>query len=157
MSDYYAGSPGLAGVQFEYLQALQDVQSSEREYGQPVVITIRGEEGVNRDSYGSIVGHTATGDVVMRQNAATIEYQPTKYKVEKAGLREECDVIVYVAMKDFTDLWLSFNDLEVKRMSVDIGSIPGEILGDHYEVREKSRAVAYGNGYLYVTLGLRRG
>jgi hypothetical protein len=149
-------APGLSGVQFEYLDALRDTQAAEQEYGQPITIHYRLEGQILRDLYGSIIGRPS--DVItMPQNAATITYTPTTRALEKAGLREVCDVAIYVAMKDFMDAGLAFDDLEIKRMTIDIGAIPGEANGNRYEVKEKARAVSYGNGYLYITFGLKRG
>lgn len=143
-------------VTFEYQAGLIDTQAMAAEYGQACVIHVRAEGQVTRDTYGSIIGRPADS-VVMNLNAATMDYQPTKRQLEKAGLREECDMTIWIAMQDFTDANLAFDDLEVKRMTVDIAPIPGESNGNRYEVHEKSRAGAYGNGYLYITLGLKRG
>ena len=147
---------GPSSVQFDYVNALVDAQAWESEYGQPVVIHVRGEPNVSRDDYGSITGRP-TDLVTMIQNAATIEYQPTRYKLEKAGLREECEASIWIAMQDFMDKNLAFDDLDTTRMTIDIGAIPGESNGTAYEIKEKSRAGSFGNGYLYVTFGLRRG
>ena len=147
---------GPESVQAEYVNALIDTQMVEAEQGQPIQINYRLEGQVTRDSYGSIVGRAA-GLVVMAQNAASITYQPVRRELEKAGLREECEVIVYVAMKDFVDQGLTFDDLEIKRMTIEIGAIPFESNGNRYEVKEKAKAVSFGNGYLYVTFGLKRG
>jgi len=111
---------------------------------------------VTRDLYGSIINRSA-GLIVMTQNAATITYQPIRRELEKAGLREECDILIYVAMQDFIDQGLSFDDLEIKRMTIGINAIPFESSGNRYEVKEKSKAGAFGDGYLYVTFGLKRG
>ena len=147
---------GPDGVLLEYDHALYDAQAWAREYGIAVVIHVRGEPNVSRDDYNSIAGRPSDS-VTLTLNAASVEYQPTRYKLEKAGLREECDATVWVAMQDLTDNGLAFDDLEVKRMTVDLQAIPGESNGNRYEIREKSRAGAFGPGFVYVTLGLRRG
>ena len=145
-----------SGVQFEFANGLLDAQAMEWEYGQPVILHIRGESNVTRDDYGSIIDRK-TDTVTMIQNAATIDYQPNKYQMEKAGLRQECGATVWIAMQDFIDKGLDFDDIETKRMTIDIMATPGESNGTAYEVTEKSRAGAFGNGYLYVTFGVRRG
>jgi hypothetical protein len=147
---------GQASVQAEYVNALIDTQALEAEQGQPVQINYRLEGQVTRDSYGSIIARAA-GSIVMVQNAATITYQPVRRELEKAGLREECEILVYVAMQDFIDQGLTFDDLEIKRMTIDVGAIPFENNGNRYEVKEKAKAVSFGNGYLYITFGLKRG
>ena len=58
---------GPSAVQFDYVLALQDAQAWEAEYGQPVVIHIRGEGDVARDAYGSKVARP-TDRVTMSQN-----------------------------------------------------------------------------------------
>jgi hypothetical protein len=143
-------------VSFEYQAGLIDTQAMAAEYGQACTIHIRNEGQVARDDYGSIIGRPADS-VVMNLNAAMMDYQPTRRQLEKAGLREECDMTIWIAMQDFTDAGLAFDDLELKRMTVDIAPIPGETNGNRYEVQEKSRAGSYANGYLYITLGLKRG
>lgn len=146
-------APGA--VNLEYQHGLLDAQAMEMEYGKPVVIHVRGEAGVVRDGYGDIIGRP-TDKVTMTQNAATIDYQPTKYQLEKAGLQQSCDVLVWVAAQDFIDNGLAFDDLETKRMTIDIQAIFGEVNGNAYEVKEKARAGSFANGYLYVTFGLTR-
>jgi hypothetical protein len=146
-----------AAVKLEYEAALADCQATEREYGADAVISIRREGQVSRDSYQSVSGHTDPAYEVLSQNVASIEYQPTKYKMEKANLREECQALVYVAMQDLIDHGLKFGDLDVKRMTVTIGAIDRETNGMRYEVTEKSRSGQIGNGFLYLTLGLKRG
>lgn len=144
------------GVSLEYVHALQDAQAWEAEYGNPITIHVRSESGVTRDDYNSIVARQS--DLLKIEiNAATIDYQPSKYKLEKAGLREECDVMVHVAMQYFMDAGLAFDDLEPKRMTFVIGAIPGESNGARYEVADKCRAVPFGNGFLYIAFGLKRG
>lgn len=145
-----------SAVGYEYRSALLDTQALEAEYGVAAIIHIRDEGNVTRDTYNSIMNRP-TDLVTMVQNVATLTYQPTKYQMEKAGLREETDAMIYVAMQDFIDKGLAFDDLETKRMSVDILPSPGEANGTRYEVKEKARAGGLGNGFLYVTFGLRRG
>lgn len=152
----YAGAPGQGGVGLEYYHALRDAQMTEWEYGQPVTIHVRDETDVTRDTYGSIVNRPSD-IVVMNINAAMIDYQPSKYKLEKVGLRQECDVMIYIAIQFFTDVGLAFDDLEPKRMTIDIGAIPGESNGNRYEVVDKVRTVSFGNGYLYIAFALKRG
>ena len=77
-------------------------------------------------------------------------------KLEKAGLRSACDVMIVTAMKDWIDEGLAFDDLEIKRMTVRISAAPGEANGTLYDVREKSRVNKFANGYLGISMGLSR-
>ena len=60
-------------------------------------------------------------------------------------------------MQDLIDRGLTFSDLDIKRMTVTIGGVDLEPMGKLFEVIEKSRAGQMGNGYLYLTLGLKSG
>ncbi|MGL4186626.1 MAG: hypothetical protein ACRCR4_12675 [Thiotrichaceae bacterium] len=144
------------GVSLEYNDALRDTQATAWEYGQPVAIHIRGESDIAKDAYGSIKSRP-TDFKNLKLNAMEITYSPTKYKLEKLGLREECDAVIKIAMLDLIEAGLTFRDLETKRMTVDILATPNETDGQRFEVADKLRSDAYGNGYLTVTFSLKRG
>lgn len=146
---------GPQAVSLEYLHALQDSQAWAWEYGHPITVHVRGESNVTRDSYSSIEKRQSDTKT-LSINAAEVTYQPSKYKVEKVGLRDVCDVMITISMQDLTDNGLAFDDLEVKRMNVEVSAIPGESNGNTFDVREKARTGQFGNGFLYVSLGLSR-
>ena len=141
-------------VLLEYNNALRDTQNTAREYGNPIVVWVRGEADVNRDEYGGIKSRDLGQQITM--STSTIDYEPSKYKLEKAGLRSACDVMIVTAMKDWIDEGLAFDDLEIKRMTVRISAAPGEANGTLYDVREKSRVNKFANGYLGISMGLSR-
>lgn len=141
-------------VSFEYRAALRDAQAAAREYGNPVRVNLRGEADVERDAYGSIKSRTTSAALPVK--AAQIDYTPTQRKLEKAGLEQECDCVVWLAVQDMADLGVDFNRFEVSRTTVTILATPEETGGTLYELREKGRASQFANGYLHWTLGLRR-
>ncbi len=151
----YAISPDDPGVHFEYQSALYDQQMTTHEYGQPIIIHIRYEGDVTRDAYSSIKSRP-TDSHTLSWRASTIDYQPTERRMEKAGLRERADAIIYTAMQDWIDAGIAFDDIEIKRMYIEIAAIPGEVNGTTYEVKEKARAVPFGNGYLCISFGLSK-
>jgi len=142
-------------VLFEFRQAMRDAQATAREYGNLVTLHLRKAEGaVSRDPYRSIKDRAGGTDFPFK--SPQIDYTPTKRQLEKAGLREDCEVVVWLVAQDLEDAGIDFNGLEQTRTTVTIGAIPGESGGATYQLREKSRASPFANGFLYRTLGLTR-
>jgi hypothetical protein len=142
-------------VLFEFRQAMRDAQAAAREYGNPVTLHLRqAEAGVSRDAYHGIYDRAGGADFPLK--SPQIDYTPTKRQLEKAGLREDCEAVVWLTAQDLEDAGIDFNGLEQTRTTVTIGAIPGESGGAMYQLREKSRASPFANGYLHRTLGLTR-
>lgn len=137
------------GTDLEALHFQQDAQAQVREYGQLVTIKLRDETNITRDSYNSIKARptdkTATGTF----GAYPVQYQPTEKQVEKAGLRERTDCLVWIPLLDFTDLGYDFKDINMKPSTVILD-------GEEFEIKEKARASQFQQTWLYVTLGLSK-
>ena len=142
------------GVSLEYQNALLDAQNTTHEYGIPIVVYLRGEAQVTRDSYGGIIARNIGSPIYL--NADEVDYQPTERKMEKSGLREKCDVLIITAMKDWIDKGIGFDDIEIKRTTFSIPASPGEADGTLYDVKEKSRINRYGPGFLNISFGLSK-
>ena len=136
------------GVSKEQTDALIDVQSTCHEYGVPVHINLRGESNVTRDKYNSIKKHNDVEQPLIFM-ANPVQYNPSIKQLEKAGIAEPCEVVIYTAMQDWTDNDLIWDDIDVIRTTV-------VLLGNEMLVKSKGLASQYGDYYLYITLGLVR-
>lgn len=137
------------GVRLEGLHAQMDAQTLVREYGQQIEVRLRDEDNVSRGTYNSIksrpTNKTASGVFA----AYPIEYQPTERQLEKAGLRERCDVSVWIPILDFQDLGFEFADINATRSTVIVD-------GEEFQIKDKARASQFGGVWLYYTLGLSK-
>lgn len=136
-------------VNLEGLHAQLDAQEYCRQYGQLVTVKLRNEPDVKRDEYNSIksrpTNKTATGTF----GAYPVQYQPTERQLEKAGLRERCDVAIYLPVLDFKDLGYDFVDIDATRSTVIVD-------GEEFQIKDKARSSQFGGLWLYITLGLSR-
>lgn len=135
-------------ITHEQWGALVDVQNTVNEYGDDVTVDFRGETDITRDKYNSIVQNVGVATPPRYElKAWPVEYQPNRKQVEKAGLREDCQVTVWLATKDLLDRNISFDGIETEKMSVFLD-------GNEYGVNEKGKAMIFANIHLYITLGL---
>lgn len=143
------------GVRLEREHALMDVQYHVNEYGADNVIQyIRGSEAkVDRDKYTSIKYRdiTATSPEIISytMKAFPVEYMPSREQVEKAGLREICECVIYTSMKDWTTAGLVFEDIDMIRDTIVLNGIV-------YMIKEKSQQSQFADTFLYITFGLAR-
>jgi len=66
--------------------------------------------------------------------------------MEKAGIKENVDVLLYTAQQDWIDAGLTYEGIEVIRTTVDIE-------GCRYQVKAKNQFSQFADTYLYITLG----
>lgn len=136
-------------VDLELTHALLDAQLHCREYGQPVQIRVRDEGNITRDDYKSIRRRSTVMDLDRTFYAFPVEYSPSQRKLEKGGLKESSDVMIYTARQDWLDESLDFEQIDMTRTSVIIE-------GTTFEIREKSRVNQIGTGFVYISFGLVR-
>jgi hypothetical protein len=134
-------------VDFESCQALQDVRALACEYGTKIKINIRNEIDIKRDKYNSIAQRD-TG-LELSVHAYPLNYSPSTYDLQKAGLKENSKAIAWVPMQDFKDAKVEFNDIEIHRTSIQtpIG---------RYEITDKVLSSQFGSTYLYIVFGLAK-
>lgn len=135
------------GVQLERDQSLQDVSEIVNEYGEDIKLYIFDEVDLTRDKYNSVKKENITTPKTLLLKAFPIENNPNQRQMEKAGIKEQCESIAWLSMKDITDNGLTFDTLDVTRYRVSIDN-------NNYEIKEKNRAVHYADAHLYITLGL---
>jgi hypothetical protein len=135
-------------AQFERDNALQDVQNEVEIYGNEIKLRIRDESKIDRDSYNSIKQRDLpASDIIIK--AYPIISNPNQYQIEKAGLREMVDIMVYVPMKSLNDNAIEFEDIDLIRSSVILQGIK-------YWIKDKTNHSQFLDTFLYVILGLRR-
>jgi hypothetical protein len=124
--------------------ALQDAQDIIRERGNDIIIYKNNESEIERDIYGSIKKRT---QVQYNFKAFPIDYNPTQDILEKAGIKENVDVLVTTASQDWTENSINFNDIDGIRWEVELN-------GELFTIAEKNRINMFGNVYLNYILGL---
>jgi hypothetical protein len=139
------------GVAKEKRDALADVQFMVNERGNFVTINLRTETNTVRDQFNSIKSKaTAYDSVIFR--AYPVRYNPTAEYVEKVGLREQTQVVIHTAMKDWNDegfTMAQLKDLDMIRMTCVIADVK-------YEIKDKALVSQFEDTYLYVVIGLNR-
>lgn len=137
-------------VPYMYLDkcsAMHEVQRVVNEIGQYVEFDLRGETNVTRDDYNSIKTRAQAG--IKRFKAYPVTYNPSIEQVEKAGLKEVTDVIIYTAYQDWIDAGYTIDKLDMVRATIKLN-------GYTFEVKDKNLIDTFGNSYLYMTIGLNK-
>jgi hypothetical protein len=136
-------------VQKERDDALKDVSDIVNEYGEEITLIVREESNISRDKYGSIKCAQVVPALEYKFKALPVDHNPDSRKMEKAGIREECNVIAWISMKDVLDKGLDYGKIDAGRFNVIIH-------GETYNITEKGKAGEYADEHLYITLGLAK-
>ena len=134
------------GVQLEQTNALQDAADYLYERGSEVYLYDNNESTVDRDKYNSIKKRDPS---VKTFHAFPIDYSPTDNQLKKAGIREQVDVIVTLAVQHLTTQSLSYSDIDSIRFEVELD-------GDMYLIKDKNQINHFSHTYLNVVLGLNK-
>lgn len=132
------------GVELEQENALQDAQDYLYERGVDITILITNESDVTRDRYNSIIKRNPTS---FNLHAFPVNYNPTREMLEKAGIKEDVDVLITLATKDFTDNGLSYDSIDTIRWEVILN-------GETYLIKDKNKQNHFSHVYLNIVLGL---
>ena len=135
-------------VYLERQNALKDVWNVMQERGDLVEIENRKEGDIVRDTYSSIEKRNLVTSLKFR--AFPVEFQPSQKKLEKAGIKEQCDVLVYTSMLDWINAGVDFNDIEIATRNTV------HVQGNTYEVKEKGLYGQFNDTFLYITLALNK-
>ena len=126
---------------------LKDIKQVLDEWGAAITIQLREEPEVTRGKYNSLKKRGAPTTITAK--AYPVEYNPSIYQIEKAGLRENVEVIIYTAMCDYINASVGFDDIEIKRSTVILDS-------QRYEIRDKKKFGQIQDTWLYIILGLNK-
>ena len=126
---------------------LKDVKQVMDEQGASYILQLREEPEVTRDKYNSLKKRGTPN--IMPAKTYPVGYNPSIYQIEKAGLRENVEVIIYTAMCDYINASVGFDDIEIKRSTVILDS-------QRYEIRDKKKFGQIQDTWLYIILGLNK-
>jgi hypothetical protein len=135
------------GVYLERKYALSDVQFYVTERGDIAEIFLRGEGDVTRDSYNSIEKRSQAAFQKFFRTFP-VHYAPSDKQLEKAGIRERADVIIYTAFQDWMDAGKNFLDIDLS------GRLTVIMQGETFEIKNKGLVDQFCDAFLYITLGL---
>lgn len=139
-----------AGVACERDHALADVQQGIVERGRELKIIFHNEKTSTRDAYNTIKRQDYSTASELNTYAFPLIFNPTQQEQEKAGIKENVQVIAWTATKEWTENGFSINQLILP------DSIRGKVVIDDrkYEIKEKNHVSEFADTFLYIVLGL---
>ena len=138
------------GTSLEQCGALQDILTISMEYGTTISVYLRTEDSVRRDSYEDYKSGNASPTLEpVSIPAFPVTFQPNSRQLEKAGIREDCELLVYTPMLSWISLGVSFEDIDMIRSTVNFQGVK-------YVIKEKALAGQFTDTFLQITLGLER-
>jgi hypothetical protein len=134
--------------------ALSDVQEQACIMGTPVTYIYRKESNVQRDALGTIKQRSL--ETRYDFYSFPVERYPDYKKLERAGLREGVEVIVYLPMATFFEYGLIRQDRQLGSDFASLEIIRSTVLvdGSEFKIKDKGLFGRLSWVPLYVTLGL---
>lgn len=133
-----------SAIDFNYQCALVDVQCQINEVGLEVRIEDNQESTLARDKYRSIARNVSP--TIITVYAYPADFNPNEKSIDRAGLKESVDIILWTPFKTWTDNNIAFLDIDLIRWEAIISD-------ESYVIRDKALNGQLGSGYLYVVLG----
>lgn len=140
-----AGST-CSGVNLEAICMLKDVEQEAMCYGHPLTVYLNVENRVTRDRYNQIV-KLPNLDKNVTAYAYPLTPTPNQYQLNKAGIKEEVDLLAYTPRITWFNEEVDFDDIKQESTEVNIG-------GKTYIIKDKNEVSQIASVYLYWTLGL---
>jgi hypothetical protein len=139
------------GVDHEKVCALQDIQQICQERGNLVLLNLRKETNIQRDTYGSIKSRETQFDSISFY-AWPVQFSPSEKVREKLGIKEKCELSIHTAMQDWID-----DGYTLKRLQ-EIDLLLATIIMNEtrYEIKEKVLYSPFQDTFLYVVLALNK-
>lgn len=134
-------------VGHELCGALLDSQCVAHNYGRSIILQMMTESKITRDRYGTT--KKVINPVEKTLYAFPIQFNPNEKQLEKAGIFENVDVLVWTPTQDWTDAGITFEDANLIRDRVTIGGIT-------YQLSAKGLANQFLDQFLNITLGLKK-
>lgn len=138
------------GIELEESHALIDAQFYLNERGNEIILRMSTEGEIDRDLYGGIKKRTPR---TISLQAFPIEYSPAQRTLEKAGIKEDVDVLITLATQDFINNDLSYNDIDMTRWEVEIKNDQDDY-AELYTIKDKNKVNMFSKVYLNIVLGL---
>ena len=142
------------GVYFDRVNTLADIKNIMDERGNLLKIEIRTEIAttpeVTRDDYNSIKRRkpVISPNVPLFFRTFPVHYQPSEKQLEKAGIREQANVIAYTAMADWIAAGYNFSDIDLN------GKFTCVLDGETFELKDKGLYGQVADSFGYITIGL---
>ncbi len=127
--------------------SLADIKNIIDQFGIAITIQLRDEPEITRGKYNSLKKRGTPDTISCR--AYPIDYSPSEYQLEKAGLKENTEVMIHTAMLDYINNSVDFSDIEIKRSTVILES-------NRYEIGSKNKIGQVQDSWLYIVLGLNK-
>jgi hypothetical protein len=135
--------------------ALQDILDVTNEMGTSIVYVRRTEQDVTRDSLGTIKSRSLETRYSMKANP--VERYPDYKRLERAGLREGCECMIYTPIAAWVEVGL-INLLTIGRDFAALETIRSTVIldGSEWRIADKGLNSRIAGVPLYITLGLKR-
>lgn len=150
MPSQVCGINSGACFDFETTAALNDIKCLVEEWGADISIRPRTEKNVARDAYGSIKRFNVTETAAITPvdvKAYPLNFSPTQRDIDKAGLKDDTEVIAWIPRQYFIDANIEFDQLDMERITFLIQNKP-------YEMKDKAQQSQIRNEFLYYVFGL---
>jgi len=135
-------------VQAEAKQARTDISREIAVYGYPLEFLVRNTQAQQTlDTYGTVKKKPDNTPTDLK--AYPVTFSPNARQIEKAGLREECAVVVYTSALDWDNQNIKWEALDVQKTSVNLA-------GETFDIKEKGKVGGLANTILYYTFALVR-
>lgn len=148
-------------MQVDACTALKEVAAIVCEQGTTVVYIKRGESDIKRDSLHAIDARSLTTRYKFK--AYPVERQPNRKTLERAGIKEDVDTIVFIPLAMFVEAGLIRTpvDEEASTLGEDFSKI--EMIrstvildGSEWKIRDKGLSGRIAGIPIYVTFGLQQ-
>lgn len=126
--------------------AYDDVRRIVNEYGQDVSILRDSETDMTRDQYGSI---TQRAPQVFKISAFPVRLNPSEKDLQKVGIREKVDLILYLSNERLAALGKTMDDIDPIRDTV-------QWKGKTYKITHRNPYSQFNDVDLYTVLGCVR-
>lgn len=151
------GSTGCATdctVSLEASTVRQAAQDAACQYGTPIKIGLNNESDVARDKLQGIKRRPVP---YLDMKALPVERHPDARKLNKAGIHEEVEILIYTPIQYWIDLGIiddahfgdTFARIDTTRSTVILD-------GTEFKIADKGLPERIGQYPIYITLGLRR-
>lgn len=151
------GSSGCAldcGIGLEAQTMRQVAQDTACQFGTMITVKLFGESDISRDNLGTIKRRPTTG---IAMKAFPIERQADRRKLEKAGIREDVDVIAWTPAQSWIDAGI-LDDTNIGETFASIDMTRSTVIldGQEWKIADKGFATRIGEFPVHITLGLKR-
>lgn len=148
------GCAGDCGIGLEAATLRQVAQDTACQFGTSIILKLFGESDIVRGSLGTIQRRPTTGVTI---KAYPVERQPDARKLEKAGIREEVDVVIWTPAQSWIEAGIVEDDrLGESFASIDMTRSTVILDGQEWKIADKGFATRIGDKPIHITLGLKR-